>query len=254
MILIIIRLIIFLALTLVLFPFQLIIFIFIKKFSYLIPYFFHKICSVIFGIKINTYGKVPKNFPKLLVCNHASYLDILILGSLIKTSFVAKKEVSSWPLLGILAKLQNTIFIDRKISSLTMQKNKIIKHLQEKKNLIIFPEGTSSDGNKVLPFKSSLFNIFEENKGTKIFLQTITIVYKKINGKTMSFNDRKKITWHSDMNLITNIFDVLKKFSIEVDVIFNDEFLPNKNNNRKKIARYCWNRINNNLINSLNRK
>ena len=76
---------------------------------------------------------VPKNFPKLLVCNHASYLDILILGSLIKTSFVAKKEVSSWPLLGILAKLQNTIFIDRKISSLTMQKNKIIKHLQEKK-------------------------------------------------------------------------------------------------------------------------
>ena len=46
----------------------------------------------------------------------------------------------------------------------------------------------------------------------------------------------------------------LKKFSIEVDVIFNDEFLPNKNNNRKKIARYCWNRINNNLINSLNRK
>ena len=228
MILIFLRLIIFLLLTVALLPFQFIIIFFVKNYTYVIPYFYHKICRRIFGIKIKTFGKVSVNFPILLISNHASYLDIIILGSLFKTSFVAKREVEKWPLFGILAKLQNTIFIDRKISSLKIQENKIIKHLNKKKNLVIFPEGTSSDGNKVLPFKSSLFNIFEKNLNTKISIQTITIIYKKINGIAMNRIDRKNITWHSDMDLIPNIFNVLKKLSIEVEIIFNKESLPNK--------------------------
>jgi len=253
-ILIFLRLIIFLLLTLALLPFQFIIVFFIKNYTYIIPYFYHKICLRIFGIKIKTFGKVSINSPILLISNHASYLDIIILGSLFKTSFIAKKEISKWPLLGILAKLQNTIFIDRRISSLKNQENKIIKHLNEKKNLVIFPEGTSSDGNRVLPFKSSLFNIFEKNLNSKILVQTITIVYKKINGIPMNRIERKNITWHSNMDLIPNIFNVLKKLSIEVEVIFNDEFLPSKEYDRKKLALHCWEKINYNLINSLYRK
>ena len=254
MILIFLRLIIFLLLTLALLPFQFIIVFFIKNYAYIIPYFYHKICLRIFGIKIKTFGKVSINSPILLISNHASYLDIIILGSLFKTSFIAKKEISKWPLLGILAKLQNTIFIDRRVSSLKNQENQIIKHLNEKKNLVIFPEGTSSDGNRVLPFKSSLFNIFEKNLNSKILVQTITIVYKKINGIAMNRIERKNITWHSNMDLIPNIFNVLKKLSIEVEVIFNDEFLPSKEYDRKKLALHCWEKINYNLINSLYRK
>ena len=254
MILIFLRLIIFLLLTLALLPFQFIIVFFIKNYAYIIPYFYHKICLRIFGIKIKTFGKVSINFPILLISNHASYLDIIILGSIFKTSFIAKKEISKWPLLGILAKLQNTIFIDRRVSSLKNQENQIIKHLNEKKNLVIFPEGTSSDGNRVLPFKSSLFNIFEKNLNSKILVQTITIVYKKINGIPMNRIERKNITWHSNMDLIPNIFNVLKKLSIEVEVIFNDEFLPSKEYDRKKLALHCWEKINYNLINSLYRK
>ena len=254
MILIFLRLIIFLLLTVALLPFQFIIVFFIKNYAYIIPYFYHKICLRIFGIKIKTFGKVSINFPILIISNHASYLDIIILGSLYKTSFIAKKEISKWPLLGILAKLQNTIFIDRRVSSLKNQENQIIKHLNEKKNLVIFPEGTSSDGNRVLPFKSSLFNIFEKNLNSKILVQTITIVYKKINGIPMNRIERKNITWHSNMDLIPNIFNVLKKLSIEVEIIFNDEFLPSKEYDRKKIALHCWEKINYNLINSLYRK
>ena len=254
MILIFLRLIIFLLLTVALLPFQFIIVFFIKNYTYIIPYFYHKICLRIFGIKIKTFGKVSINSPILLISNHASYLDIIILGSLFKTSFIAKKEISKWPLLGILAKLQNTIFIDRRVSSLKNQENQIIKHLNEKKNLVIFPEGTSSDGNRVLPFKSSLFNIFEKNLNSRIFVQTITIVYKKINGIAMNRIERKNITWHSNMDLIPNIFNVLKKLSIEVEVIFNDEFLPSKEYDRKKLALHCWEKINYNLINSLYRK
>ena len=254
MILIFLRLIIFLLLTLALLPFQFIIVFFIKNYAYIIPYFYHKICLRIFGIKIKTFGKISINSPILLISNHASYLDIIILGSLFKTSFVAKKEIAKWPLFGILAKLQNTVFIDRRVSSLKNQENQIIKHLNEKKNLVIFPEGTSSDGNRVLPFKSSLFNIFEKNLNSRIFVQTITIVYKKINGIPMNRIERKNITWHSNMDLIPNIFNVLKKLSIEVEIIFNDEFLPSKEYDRKKIALHCWEKINYNLINSLYRK
>ena len=254
MILIFLRLIIFLLLTLALLPFQFITVFFIKNYAYIIPYFYHKICLRIFGIKIKTFGKVSINFPILIISNHASYLDIIILGSIFKTSFIAKKEISKWPLLGILAKLQNTIFIDRRVSSLKNQENQIIKHLNEKKNLVIFPEGTSSDGNRVLPFKSSLFNIFEKNLNSKILVQTITIVYKKINGIPMNRIERKNITWHSNMDLIPNIFNVLKKLSIEVEVIFNDEFLPSKEYDRKKLALHCWEKINYNLINNLYRK
>ena len=254
MILIFLRLIIFLLLTLALLPFQFIIVFFIKNYTYIIPYFYHKICLRIFGIKIKTFGNISINSPILLISNHASYLDIIILGSLFKTSFIAKKEISKWPLLGILAKLQNTIFIDRRVSSLKNQENQIIKHLNEKKNLVIFPEGTSSDGNRVLPFKSSLFNIFEKNLNSKILVQTITIVYKKINGIPMNRIERKNITWHSNMDLIPNIFNVLKKLSIEAEVIFNDEFLPSKEYDRKKLALHCWEKINYNLINSLYRK
>ena len=254
MILIFLRLTIFLLLTLALLPLQFIIVFFIKNCIYIIPYFYHKLCRRIFGIKIRTFGKISINSPILLISNHASYLDIIILGSLFKTSFVAKKEIAKWPLFGILAKLQNTVFIDRRISSLKKQENQIVEHLNKKKNLVIFPEGTSSDGNRVLPFKSSLFNIFEKNLNSRIFVQTITIVYKKINGIPMNRIDRKNITWHSNMDLIPNIFNVLKKLSIEVEIIFNKEFLPNKGYDRKKLALHCWEKISYNLTNSLYRK
>ena len=252
MIVFFLRFIIFLILILILLPFQVLIILFFRKYIYLIPCFFHKLCSKVFGLKIKILGEISKNKPTLFVANHASYLDIIILGSLFKTSFIAKKEVSKWPLIGILAILQNTVFVDRKISSLKSQENSILKHLENKNNLVIFPEGTSSDGNQVLPFKSSLFNIFENKINTKIPIQITTIVYKKINGIHLNRSDRKKITWHSNMSLVPNALNVLKKFSIEIEVIFNKQFLP-KTNNRKKIALHCWQKINYNLKNSLYR-
>ena len=76
----------------------------------------------------------------------------------------------------------------------------------------------------------------------------------KINGIPMNRTERKNTTWHSNMDLIPNMFNVLKKLSIEVEIMFNEEFLPNKEYDRKKLALYCWKKINYNLINSLYRK
>ena len=253
MIIILSRLIFFFVLTFLLLPFQILISFFLKKLIYLIPNFYHKFCCKIFGLKIKKIGNISNYKPTLFVSNHASYLDIMILSSLIKTSFVAKKEVSSWPLLGLLAKLQKTLFIDRKISSIKRQENLIEKHLKEKRNLVIFPEGTSTDGNKVQFFKSSLFNIFENKINTKINIQNVTIVYKKVNGITLNRTNRRDLTWHSEMEMLPNVINVLKKMSINVEIIFDKEFVPKKNIDRKDLSFFCWQKINNTLINNLYR-
>ena len=254
MLIVLFRLIIFFILTFTLLPFQIIIILFFTKFVYIIPAFYHKICCKILGIKIKKTGKISDSEPTFFVSNHASYLDIIILSSLFKSSFVAKKEISSWPLFGILAKLQNTVFIDRKIGSIKEQENLIINHLKNKNNLVIFPEGTSSNGNQVLPFKSPLFNIFQNKDNSKIYIQTITIIYKKVNGITLNRVGRRDITWHSNMDLLPNMINFLKKMSIEVEIIFNEKFIPKTSLDRKKLAFFCWKDINYTLINNLYRK
>ena len=253
MLLIIFRLIFFFTLTFILLPFQIVIILFFNKLVYIIPNFYHKLCCRILGIRIKKSGKISNSKPTLFVSNHASYVDIIILSSLFQTSFVAKKEVSHWPFLGILAKLQNTIFIDRKIGSIAEQENLIIDHLKKNNNLIIFPEGTSSDGNQVLPFKSPLFNIFKNKTNPKINIQTITIIYKKENGIKLNRSTRRDITWHSNMELIPNMINLLKKMTIEIEVVFNKKFIPEASCNRKKLAFSCWKTINYTLINSLYR-
>ena len=251
MLFLILRLFAFFIITFSLLPIQILIIFFFKNKSYIIPKIYHKICCKIFGIRIKYKGKISKLFPTLFVVNHASYIDIIILSSLFETSFVAKKEVSSWPLLGFLSKLQNTLFIDRKVSSLKKQENLILNHLKNKKNLVIFPEGTSSDGNKVLSFKSSLFNIFNKKRNFSIYVQTATIIYKKVDGIKLNRTQRRDITWHSNMDLIPNICNLLKKMSIDIEVIFDKKIIPKKSIDRKELAFFCWKNINYSLINNL---
>jgi 1-acyl-sn-glycerol-3-phosphate acyltransferase len=111
--------------------------------------------SRIFQLEIQVTGEIPAH--GLLVSNHLSYLDILLLSSLTPAIFVAKREVRSWPVMGILARLGGTLFIDRQRRTHVGQVNGEIKAaLNDGALVVIFPEGTSSDGQGVLPFKSSL--------------------------------------------------------------------------------------------------
>ena len=102
-----------------------------------------------------------RGYPTLYVVNHTSYLDIPILGSIIPSAFVSKAEVADWPFFGILAKLQQTVFIERRASRVGEQRNQLRQHLEKGESLILFPEGTSSIGLTALPFKSSFFSTVE---------------------------------------------------------------------------------------------
>jgi len=140
------------------------------------PRLYHRLCCRILGFRIAAKGAPSERGPTLFVVNHVSYTDITILGALIKGSFVAKSEVARWPLFGVLAKLQRTVFIERRVHRAAAQRSAIASRLASGDGLILFPEGTSGDGNRVLPFKSALFSTaVGEVGGAPVAVQPISL-------------------------------------------------------------------------------
>jgi len=108
------------------------------------------------SISVETQGKFPPH--GLLVANHLSYLDILVLSGIAPCVFVAKKEVRSWPIFGLMARMAGTVFIDRSRSADAVRVNdKMLEALSAGAVVVLFPEGTSSNGATVLPFRPALF-------------------------------------------------------------------------------------------------
>ena len=151
--------------------------------SQLLPMKFHKWVLMLLGVKIVVHGKQSQYASTLMVANHWSWLDIPVLGTIIEGYFVAKADIEGWPVFGYLAKLQNTIFVNRTDRrQVGKQTNAITEHLEDKKNVILFAEGTSNDGNRVLKFKSSLFAVAKPTEKVRPAVQPVTIYYDTLYG------------------------------------------------------------------------
>ena len=205
-----------------------------------IPRFFHIGFLKILNIKVNLVGKIHKERPGLLISNHASWLDIPILSSLTNISFIAKSEISKWPLFGFLAKLQDTVFVERRSIKAVKQKNEINNILLKGKRLVLFPEGTSSDGNRVLKFKSSLFSVAENNTENYL-IQAVTVCYKGLNGLPMSRSERPLISWWGDMDLMNHLWNILKLNSVTILVIAHEPI--EEVHDRKSLAKIAWEQV-----------
>ena len=146
----------------------------------------------------------------LVLANHVSWLDISVIGSLGPLSFVAKSEVERWPVVGLFARLQRTVFIDRARRAHTAEVNATVaRRLAGGDIIVLFPEGTSSDGNRVLPFRSSLVGaaraaLSASGAGT-IQLQPLAITYTRRNGLPLTRRDRPEIAWYGDMDLAPHL-------------------------------------------------
>ena len=184
-----------------------------------IPIIFHKILLKILGIEVKLIGQKASIRPLILAGNHTSYIDIIILGSIMPICFIAKQEIKSWFLFGFLAKLQNTIFIKRKnLRTLENIKN-INKDLGSESAIVLFPEGTTNSGKKVLNFKSSLFNLFESNNTLR--LQNFSLCYTHVNDMPIDNRIRPKISWYGDMNIIAHLSNFLKLSSVNATVVLH---------------------------------
>src|SRR5665647_1139921 len=146
-----------LALTLALLPLHLIALAFDLRLQRAIPRLYHRVLCALIGVRIREVGRRSTASPALILSNHVSWLDICVITALAPVVFVAKSEVAGWPVFGWLAKLQRTIFINRQARHQTgAATREIAGRLLGGDAVVLFAEGTSSAGIRVLPFRSSL--------------------------------------------------------------------------------------------------
>ena len=207
---------IFILLTIFLILFKTSLDLVTKRISQKIVQIFHKLVLWLVNINVEVIGERNlDNLPTLYVSNHLSYLDIPVLGSRLNGRFIAKNEISNWPIIGFLSKVGNTIFINRNLRFLKTNKSIIFDYISRGDNLILFPEGTTSDGIRVLRFKSSLLTSLEQKN---ILIQPIVIKYESINGIPLTRWLKPIIVWYGDMELKPHLINILKLFSIKAKI------------------------------------
>ncbi len=206
-----------------------------------IPRFYHAVCARLVGIDVVVHGRLSDASPVLVVSNHSSYLDITVLGSLIRGSFVAKSEVAGWPMFGFLAKLQQTVFIERKSrSTAARQRDDMKARLEAGDTLILFPEGTSSDGNRTLPFKTALFAVAGTRIGDRpLTVQPVSITATQLDGLPMGLAFRPFYAWYGDMDLAPHLWQAFCAGRMTVEVEFHEPVTLDAFSSRKALAEHC---------------
>ena len=174
---------------------------------------FAKIIVFICGVKVNVKKEKKIDNSVVYVSNHISWLDIFVIQSQIPVFFVAKSEIKEWPIIGWLVEKSGNIFISRKKKhSIKNVIATIKKKLDYGESVVFFPEGTTSVGDTVKPFYSSLFSVFFERRYTS--LCPIIINYKKKQSKTHT------PAYIDDISLIESVYNILTTNGLEVDLTF----------------------------------
>ena len=238
------RLLLYLAWTASLMPVQAIGLALRCRWARILPSFYHRWCCRILGLRVRASGTPTRARPVLFVANHVSYIDIAVLGSLIAGSFIAKAEVARWPLFGWLAKLQRSVFVDRRVGSIAAQRDAMAQRLASGDALILFPEGTSGDGSRVLPFKSALFSAAQTRPPIgPITVQPVSIAYTRLDGIPLGRLYRPFFAWYGTMALAPHMWRMLGLGTCEVAVEFHPPTCLADCGSRKALARYCHGRI-----------
>lgn len=206
-----------------------------------LPVWYHRLCCRILGIHVVRRGSQSRVRPTLFAANHVSYFDIAVLGSLIGGSFVAKAEVARWPIFGLLAILQRSIFIERRSAYAAAHREEVGRRLQGGDNLILFPEGTSGDGNAILPFKSALFSVAEPRAEDRpVVVQPVSISYALLDGMPMGRYLRPLYAWYGDMDMLRHVWRAVGLGRVTVIVEFHPPVTSAQFCSRKSLSDYCY--------------
>ncbi|MEJ1967917.1 MAG: lysophospholipid acyltransferase family protein [Rhizomicrobium sp.] len=207
------------------------------------PNRYHRFMARLFGIGITVIGKPPKDEGVLIVANHTSWLDIIIFSAIGEVSFIAKSEVATWPLFSTLARLQRTVFVERTRRQATGDaRDQIRDRLLAGDTLVLFPEGTSGDGNGVLPFKSALMGAAEarvdDGKGgtRAVRVQPVSTAYVGLYGIPMGRENRPLFAWYGDMELVPHLWEAVLTGPIDVIVEFHPPLSVDEAGGRKALA------------------
>lgn len=231
----------YLIATLILIPLQAIAVALRSRLAERIPVVYHRCVCWLFGLDVVLRGQPVATRPTLFVANHSSYIDIEVFSSLIPVCFIAKAEVARWPFFGTLARLQRTVFVDRKPGSTADQRDAIAERLAQGDNLMLFPEGTSDDGNRTLPFFSALFSVAERRlaDGRPLTVQPVSIAYAELNGFPLGRSLRPLLAWYGDMELAPHLWHFAGLGRVKVVVEFHPPVTIDQFGSRKGLADHC---------------
>ena len=244
----------FLLLTLPLMPVQALLLRLKSGAARTFPHWYHRRVCQLLGIRIHIEGQVPANRPVLLVANHTSWLDIPVLSAVAPVSFVAKKEVASWPFVSSLARLQRTVFVDRtRRSAVGQTAGEIVERLGSGDAIVLFAEGTSSDGNRVLPFMTSLFAAAKPSKeeaaaAPDAVVQTLAVVYTRLHGVPLGRAERPGVAWYGDMEMRSHAWELLKAGPLDVHIRLGEPQPLSSFEDRKSLARQSEARVRQDVI------
>lgn len=213
------------------------------------PHWYHRQVCRLLGVRLSIAGEVAADRPVLLVANHTSWLDIPVLSAVAPVSFVAKKDVARWPFVSSLARLQRTVFVDReRRTAVGETTNEIMARLATGDTVVLFAEGTSSDGNRVLPFKTSLFAAAkppgktaegrEDGEAANVAVQTLSIVYTHLHGIPLARSARPGVGWYGDMEMQSHAWALLKSGPLDVRIHIGPPMPLDSFSDRKDLARW----------------
>lgn len=194
------------------------------------------------GFRIHQKGKLTDKRPLVVAANHVSWTDISVIGSCCEVSFIAKADMARWPLIGALARLQRTIFVEReRRRTSAMQAGEIAERLARDEAVVLFAEGTTGDGNTVLPFKSTLFGAatkaITDGSVEKVYIQPLAIAYTRVQGIPMGRQHRPLASWIGDAELAPHAAALLKEGAVDVELHFGEPIEFSVGDDRKAATR-----------------
>jgi lyso-ornithine lipid O-acyltransferase len=217
------------------------------------PHIYFRMVTRLMGIRIEVKGTPISGTPCLYVANHLSWLDILVLSAVTPICFIAKHEVARWPLFGPLATVGRSIYIDRdRRHDVKAACAAVRQRLAQGECVVLFPEGTSSDGNRLLPFRSALLGAADlEVAGRQVPVQPVTIAYTGVYGVPLGRVRRPIFAWHGKMDLLPHLLGVGRVGPFEATLAFHPPATVADIGGRKLLARHCERVIRASLIEAL---
>jgi len=200
------------------------------------------VCALL-DVRITVNGTPPQHHAVLILANHVSWLDILAITATVPVIFVAKSEVRRWPLIGWVARARGTVFVERDRRRQTAEAvADIAQHLADGQSIVLFAEGTSSDGNRVLPFRPALVGALREalaqvDAGKRIAVQPLSVGYTGLLGLPMGRQHRPIVAWYGDRDLLPHLKEFLRRGAVDVTLSWGEPVEHENAADRKAVVR-----------------